>query len=212
MDLPWLSKNQTKKHRAIARHYKWKQYSYTGIKKTICFIPIIDLWLINGIKHIEWYFETYRFSEDLDFTYHGKSHETTEDYYKNIFIERTTGETEDIFNYHSLFRKFLTEKLFKTKSRNEINSLLLKAYDYYSSKNNKIKAISYLLASEEYEKAIREISGIYEELLKKKWCYYCITNWHQRACILPGFFKFNKLGCKNNNHYHNIYMKMELLN
>jgi predicted nucleotidyltransferase component of viral defense system len=33
------------------------------------------------------YFETYRFSEDLDFTYRGEAHEPTEEYYKNIFIE-----------------------------------------------------------------------------------------------------------------------------
>ena len=60
-------------------------------------------WVLAGIHHHEatknsWifkggtclkkcYFETYRFSEDLDFTYRGEAHEPTEDNYKNIFIE-----------------------------------------------------------------------------------------------------------------------------
>ncbi|OGO91176.1 MAG: hypothetical protein A3F10_01755 [Coxiella sp. RIFCSPHIGHO2_12_FULL_42_15] len=33
------------------------------------------------------YFETYRFSEDLDFTYQGEQHELTEPFYKKIFTE-----------------------------------------------------------------------------------------------------------------------------
>ena len=60
-------------------------------------------WVLAGIHHHDitknsWifkggtclkkcYFETYRFSEDLDFTYRNEAHATTENFYKNIFIE-----------------------------------------------------------------------------------------------------------------------------
>ncbi len=60
-------------------------------------------WVLAGIHHHDatknsWifkggtclkkcYFETYRFSEDLDFTYRGEPHESTEEFYKNLFIE-----------------------------------------------------------------------------------------------------------------------------
>src|SRR3990167_5853696 len=45
-------------------------------------------WIFKGGTCLKkCYFETYRFSEDLDFTYRGEIHETTEDFYKNIFIE-----------------------------------------------------------------------------------------------------------------------------
>lgn len=60
-------------------------------------------WVLAGIHHhIEtknsWifkggtclkkcYFSTYRFSEDLDFTYQGQAHEPTEEFYRNIFVE-----------------------------------------------------------------------------------------------------------------------------
>ena len=47
-----------------------------------------DSWIFKGGTCLKkCYFETYRFSEDLDFTYRGEAHEPTEDYYKNIFIE-----------------------------------------------------------------------------------------------------------------------------
>lgn len=60
-------------------------------------------WVLAGIHHHDatkssWifkggtclkkcYFETYRFSEDLDFTYRGELHEPTKEFYKNIFVE-----------------------------------------------------------------------------------------------------------------------------
>jgi predicted nucleotidyltransferase component of viral defense system len=60
-------------------------------------------WVLAGIHHHDatknsWifkggtclkkcYFETYRFSEDLDFTYRGEPHGPTEEFYKNIFVE-----------------------------------------------------------------------------------------------------------------------------
>ncbi len=60
-------------------------------------------WVLAGIHHHDatknsWifkggtclkkcYFETYRFSEDLDFTYHGDHPEHSENYYKKIFLE-----------------------------------------------------------------------------------------------------------------------------
>ena len=45
-------------------------------------------WIFKGGTCLKkCYFETYRFSEDLDFTYHGEPHDTTEDFYKNIFNE-----------------------------------------------------------------------------------------------------------------------------
>ncbi len=44
-------------------------------------------WIFKGGTCLKkCYFETYRFSEDLDFTYRGKSHEHTEEFYKNTFI------------------------------------------------------------------------------------------------------------------------------
>lgn len=47
-----------------------------------------DTWIFKGGTCLKkCYFETYRFSEDLDFTYHGSSHNATEEFYKNIFIE-----------------------------------------------------------------------------------------------------------------------------
>jgi len=45
-------------------------------------------WIFKGGTCLKkCYFETYRFSEDLDFTYRGEAHKTTENFYKNIFIE-----------------------------------------------------------------------------------------------------------------------------
>lgn len=45
-------------------------------------------WIFKGGTCLKkCYFETYRFSEDLDFTYCGNLHEITEEFYKNIFVE-----------------------------------------------------------------------------------------------------------------------------
>jgi predicted nucleotidyltransferase component of viral defense system len=45
-------------------------------------------WIFKGGTCLKkCYFETYRFSEDLDFTYQGDPHEPTEEFYKNIFVE-----------------------------------------------------------------------------------------------------------------------------
>jgi predicted nucleotidyltransferase component of viral defense system len=45
-------------------------------------------WIFKGGTCLKkCYFETYRFSEDLDFTYCGEAHEATENFYQNIFIE-----------------------------------------------------------------------------------------------------------------------------
>ncbi|HVE45075.1 MAG TPA: nucleotidyl transferase AbiEii/AbiGii toxin family protein [Gammaproteobacteria bacterium] len=45
-------------------------------------------WIFKGGTCLKkCYFETYRFSEDLDFTYYGKQHDVSEGFYKNIFIE-----------------------------------------------------------------------------------------------------------------------------
>ncbi len=45
-------------------------------------------WIFKGGTCLKkCYFETYRFSEDLDFTYRGISHELTKEFYKNIFLE-----------------------------------------------------------------------------------------------------------------------------
>lgn len=47
-----------------------------------------DSWIFKGGTCLKkCYFETYRFSEDLDFTYRGKTHEPDEAFYKNVFIE-----------------------------------------------------------------------------------------------------------------------------
>lgn len=47
-----------------------------------------DTWIFKGGTCLKkCYFETYRFSEDLDFTYRGDPHEPTEEFYKNIFVE-----------------------------------------------------------------------------------------------------------------------------
>ncbi len=45
-------------------------------------------WIFKGGTCLKkCYFETYRFSEDLDFTYRGKTHEFTAAFYKKIFSE-----------------------------------------------------------------------------------------------------------------------------
>ncbi|MES2217764.1 MAG: nucleotidyl transferase AbiEii/AbiGii toxin family protein [Pseudomonadota bacterium] len=45
-------------------------------------------WIFKGGTCLKkCYFETYRFSEDLDFTYQGETRELSEKFYKNIFIE-----------------------------------------------------------------------------------------------------------------------------
>jgi predicted nucleotidyltransferase component of viral defense system len=47
-----------------------------------------DTWVFKGGTCLKkCYFETFRFSEDLDFTYRGKNHEINADFYKNLFIE-----------------------------------------------------------------------------------------------------------------------------
>ena len=47
-----------------------------------------NTWIFKGGTCLKkCYFETYRFSEDLDFTYRGVSHLPTETFYKNIFID-----------------------------------------------------------------------------------------------------------------------------
>lgn len=47
-----------------------------------------DSWIFKGGTCLKkCYFETYRFSEDLDFTYRGAAHDLTEKFYKDIFFE-----------------------------------------------------------------------------------------------------------------------------
>jgi predicted nucleotidyltransferase component of viral defense system len=47
-----------------------------------------DTWIFKGGTCLKkCYFETYRFSEDLDFTYHGEPREPAEEFYKKIFLE-----------------------------------------------------------------------------------------------------------------------------
>ncbi|EKD74803.1 MAG: hypothetical protein ACD_44C00328G0003 [uncultured bacterium] len=75
-------------------------------------------WIFKGGTCLKkCYFETYRFSEDLDFTYRGESYESTEKFYKNIFIE----VAEWIYNNSGieLPHQGIEFKIFKNK-RNSI--------------------------------------------------------------------------------------------
>ena len=66
-----------------------KDYILSWVLAGIHHHPITkDSWIFKGGTCLKkCYFETYRFSEDLDFTYRGEPHEPTEEFYKNIFIE-----------------------------------------------------------------------------------------------------------------------------
>jgi ATP/maltotriose-dependent transcriptional regulator MalT/two-component SAPR family response regulator len=88
---------------------------------------------------------------------------------KNLFIESaldetSNGETVHLYNYHNLFREFLSGKLKEELSQEEVLVLTEKISKYYKSTGNLIKAVEFDLISQNYEKAAFALAEIYESL------------------------------------------------
>lgn len=82
---------------------------------------------------------------------------------KNIFIEFTTlrnpdtGKTTNTYNYHKLFKEFLSTTLHKIRSEQEVNEIIQKIYTYYKETGNNESAINFSLFAKNYEAAIELI-------------------------------------------------------
>ncbi|MDI6840041.1 MAG: sigma 54-interacting transcriptional regulator [bacterium] len=84
----------------------------------------------------------------------------------NLFISITLGEKK-VFKYHPLFRKFLIDQLNETLSKELIRDLYRKAARYFTQVDDIESAISYWLASEQWEEAAALIEKVAVDMIDK---------------------------------------------
>jgi LuxR family maltose regulon positive regulatory protein len=91
---------------------------------------------------------------------------------KNIFVEainlneRSPEIEHSSFNYHALFKQYLSLKLRETKTEKEINNILQKIAEYYIEKNDLVNAADYLVKGKNYSESIPLIKKIYQNLFE----------------------------------------------
>ena len=90
---------------------------------------------------------------------------------RNIFIQRSVtsqqGKSLFSYNYQELFKLFLISKLRELKTESEINSELIKLFNYYLQKDDIISSVNYGLQAKNYEAVIPVIADNFEYLFEK---------------------------------------------
>jgi LuxR family transcriptional regulator, maltose regulon positive regulatory protein len=86
---------------------------------------------------------------------------------KNIFIESSADSGGEFsYSYHNLFKQFLVKKLYEMRSSGDIKDITGRIFSFYEQKNDTIRAIEFSLISENYDKALKMIKDVFEELFR----------------------------------------------
>jgi ATP/maltotriose-dependent transcriptional regulator MalT/DNA-binding SARP family transcriptional activator len=83
---------------------------------------------------------------------------------RNLFVT-TAGEDASIIRYHALFREFLQNRLASDVGQAEVMRLYSRASLYFQKAGDPVRSIDLLLASRQFEKAVRQIEACGEYLV-----------------------------------------------
>jgi LuxR family maltose regulon positive regulatory protein len=85
---------------------------------------------------------------------------------RNLFIT-ILNDDGTVIRYHSLFRDFLRKKLTALAPAREIKKLHCLAADYFSANGDPVRSVELLLASGQFEKALRKIESSIPDMIAR---------------------------------------------
>ncbi len=117
---------------------------------------------------------------------------------RNLFVT-TAGDDTSIIRYHALFREFLRNKLIADVGPREVNRLHTRAAVYFQKTGDPVRSVDLLLASRQFEKAVRQIESCGEELVAQgrmrtliRWIEALPVEYRNR----PWFFLYRAVACR----------------